>query len=334
LGSGLPGIVHCIAVGNDLIYACGNFQGNIVRWDGQEWEPLGGGLDGAVFTIEVSGSNVYVGGVFDDAGGVFDADRIAWWDGGSWRALGVFPYRGGIFFPNAGVRDILVYEEDIYVLGDFNECKEFPGTPYILRYDGMNYNALDDWDGCRSGYKMSNINNYLYVAVIDHISGDAGLHRWDMAEHAWKFFVGSWIIDDYYYDYGDMDLASSGTDLILGHSFHEMGGIGQQIESALNVARFRDPDVNTSVIPLSHERTLNFYTFPCPTSDIVFYSINHRTDFGMHTTTLLDADGTIIFERESAENWIDISHLPDGMYMMELTMPGVEAHAKVLKIGI
>jgi hypothetical protein len=36
----------------------------------------------------VSGSDVYVGGVFTDAGGNPNADRIARWDGSAWQALG------------------------------------------------------------------------------------------------------------------------------------------------------------------------------------------------------------------------------------------------------
>jgi hypothetical protein len=55
------------------------------------WEHLGtrpGALNNAVLAVAVSGTDVYVGGVFTDAGGNPNADRIARWDGSAWQALG------------------------------------------------------------------------------------------------------------------------------------------------------------------------------------------------------------------------------------------------------
>jgi hypothetical protein len=42
-----------------------------------QWHALGGGLNSTVFAIAVSGTNLYVGGFFTDAGGNVNADYIA-----------------------------------------------------------------------------------------------------------------------------------------------------------------------------------------------------------------------------------------------------------------
>src|SRR5262245_18731817 len=51
------------------------------------WNALGTGLNSTVNAIAVSGSDVYVGGAFTDAGGNANADRIARWNGSTWIAL-------------------------------------------------------------------------------------------------------------------------------------------------------------------------------------------------------------------------------------------------------
>ena len=51
----------------------------IARWDGAWWHRLGSRLGSMVRAIEVVGSELYVGGQFNDAGDVDEADSIARW---------------------------------------------------------------------------------------------------------------------------------------------------------------------------------------------------------------------------------------------------------------
>jgi hypothetical protein len=53
----------------DRLYARGNAAADcIARWDGSFWHALGSGLNDAVTATAGVGSNVYVGGIFTNAG--------------------------------------------------------------------------------------------------------------------------------------------------------------------------------------------------------------------------------------------------------------------------
>jgi hypothetical protein len=99
LGSGLNGAVFAFAVngtdlyvGGDFTTAGGNPAKNIAKWDGTTWSSLGTGVDSYVFSLavvsdSVSGTHVYAGGEFLNAGGA-PAAGIARWDGAGWSRLG------------------------------------------------------------------------------------------------------------------------------------------------------------------------------------------------------------------------------------------------------
>ena len=92
------------------------------------WEHLGtrpGALNNAVYAIAVSGSDVYVGGFFTDAGGNPNADYIARWDGSAWHPLG-----GGL---NGSVSAIAVSGGNVYVGGFFTDAGGNPNADRIAR---------------------------------------------------------------------------------------------------------------------------------------------------------------------------------------------------------
>ncbi len=71
--------------------------GYLASWDGTQWQPIGGGLNGSVWAITVAGNgDLVVAGLFSEAGGN-SAAGIARWNGSSWSAMGSgiesgFPY--------------------------------------------------------------------------------------------------------------------------------------------------------------------------------------------------------------------------------------------------
>lgn len=130
-GNGVDNSVFAIAVsGNDLFFG-GNFTvanvngttvaaNRIVRFSGGAWSSVGtgsaNGVDGTVFGITVSGSALYVGGNFTNAGGSV-ANRLAFYNyrTNSWNKVGSSSGNG----LDGTVRALVAVGSDVWVGGDF-----------------------------------------------------------------------------------------------------------------------------------------------------------------------------------------------------------------------
>jgi len=110
---------------------------NIARWDGSDWQPLGGGLSNQVRCMAVYNSELYVGGTFNTAGGT-NAKYIAKWNGSTWSNVGGSMTGSGF----NGVRDMAVYNGKLYVVGDFTEMGGV-STKYVAIWNGQNWSNLD-----------------------------------------------------------------------------------------------------------------------------------------------------------------------------------------------
>lgn len=101
--------------------ASGKTLRNIAIWNGKEYLPMAGGLNGNVQNIFVDGSKVYVAGQFTlaDNGGKkpIDAYGVAMWDGTKWTG---FPE-----VRNASFWSVAVYNGVLYAGGNFEGA--FPG---------------------------------------------------------------------------------------------------------------------------------------------------------------------------------------------------------------
>lgn len=132
------------AVGNDL-YVGGDFStangtvtvNNIASWNGSAWTALGTGMDGFVHAIIVSGSNVFVGGDFAEAG-VVRVNGVARWDGSNWFALGAGLSSATT---NTTVTALTGWGTNLFVGGTFTSAG---GTDAmnVARWDGTGWNAL------------------------------------------------------------------------------------------------------------------------------------------------------------------------------------------------
>ncbi|HWW00117.1 MAG TPA: hypothetical protein VNZ64_10520 [Candidatus Acidoferrum sp.] len=140
--------VSCIGQANDGIYVGGLFTAagktlvnRIARWDGTNWNDVGGGTMGGtasanrVLAIAGLGSDVYVGGTFTNVGG-FNVSNIAHWDGANWLNMGVgFDASVGVLAATAGA---------VYAGGGFtNVTDSFSFTVnHIAMWDGFNWYSL------------------------------------------------------------------------------------------------------------------------------------------------------------------------------------------------
>ena len=177
------------------------------------WEHLGtrpGTLNGTVHAVAVSGSDVYVGGGFTDAGGNPNADYIARWDGSAWQALG-----NGL---NDGVFAVAVSGSNVYVGGGFTDAGGNPNADYIARWDGSAWQALGN--GLNNWVEAIAVSGSdVYVGgVFTNAGGNPNadrIARWNGS--AWQA-LGSGL------NVAVLAVAVSVSDVYVGGGFTDAGG--------------------------------------------------------------------------------------------------------------
>jgi hypothetical protein len=200
------------------------------------WENLGTGveglLNGSVYAIAISGTDVFVGGSFTNAGNVPGANRIARWDGTQWHAV------GGANAISGPVYDIAISGTDVYVGGFFFNAGGVPGADYIARWNGTT------WSGLLSGtFGISNTVNTIAISGTDVYVGGAFINaggvpgadyiaRWNSANNTWNLVGGASAISGFFSFVGTIVL--SGTDVYVGGFFTNAGGV----PGANNIARW------------------------------------------------------------------------------------------------
>ncbi|MFN5661593.1 MAG: GC-type dockerin domain-anchored protein, partial [Planctomyces sp.] len=119
---------------------------NIARWDGQAWQAMGLGVNGAVSRLTLTpAGEVLASGEFTTADGL-PARSIARWNGSSWSALG----DSSNIFPNP--RSVVATANgDVHVLESGGWLSRFAGGAWTLIASGMggtfNPAALISFDG-------------------------------------------------------------------------------------------------------------------------------------------------------------------------------------------
>jgi hypothetical protein len=141
LGSGMSGIyywedfpeVYALTVYNGEVVAGGGFintngvdVNGIARWDGNNWQLLGSGMNNPVSALTVYDGELIVGGGFTNAGGV-DAKRIGRWDGSNWRPMG-----GGM---NNPVYALTVYNGELIAGGSFTAGTDTVSLDSVIKIE-------------------------------------------------------------------------------------------------------------------------------------------------------------------------------------------------------
>jgi trimeric autotransporter adhesin len=132
--------------GGTFTEAGGSPVGNIAKWDGENWVPMGDGFNGWVNTLAVYDDDgdgphpqaLYAGGLFTKSGDTV-VNNVAKWNGTKWVAIG------------QGVGDevnaLVVYDPPgapkagLYAGGVFNDAGGNPAE-HIARWDGSAWSAL------------------------------------------------------------------------------------------------------------------------------------------------------------------------------------------------
>jgi hypothetical protein len=193
------------------------------------------GVSGYVRTIAVSGSSVFVGGNFSNAGGVPGTSSIARWNSttGTWSALG-----SGI---NGYVSAIAVDGDDVYVGGLFNAVGGFPsvpGTQSIARWN----TTSNTWSALGSGIPGTVTaiavdgddvyvgGTFNAVGGFPSVPGTQSIARWNTTSNTWTA-LGSGIPGHVH------AIAVDGADVYVGGTFNAVGGF-PSVPNTRNIARW------------------------------------------------------------------------------------------------
>ena len=129
-------------------------------------------ISDVVLAIAVSGTNLYVGGWFQDAGGNQWADFIARWDGTTWHNLG--KDSSGVDGALTGyVRDIEISGSSVYVGGGFQNAAGIARADAIARWNGSRWSALGADDTGHDGALKAGVVTAIAIFGSDVYVGGA-----------------------------------------------------------------------------------------------------------------------------------------------------------------
>ncbi len=224
LGLGMNTTVNALAVSGGDLYAGGNFTSatnvgsgavtvnGIARWNGSNWSALGSGMDGEVYSLAVSGGDLYAGGYFTRAtnsGGVaVTVGGIAKWDGSSWSAL-------SLGWTTGLVRAVAVSGGDVYAGGFFTHVAKWNGSSWSrlgLGINGLVYALAVSGSDVYAGGTFTGATNSGGVKVTAN-----RIAKWNGS--TWSA-LGSGMNNSVF------ALAASGSDVYAGGSFTRATNIG------------------------------------------------------------------------------------------------------------
>jgi hypothetical protein len=251
---GLSGYVYALAVNGSDLYVGGDFTqtgdgsltglGYIARYDtaAGDWHALPNqGLNDVVRTLAVAGSDLYVGGQFNQTGDgtLTDLGYVARYDtvAGTWNAL-----------PNQGLGNavfaLAVVGSDLYAAGYVHRTGDGSLTDLgrIARYDTVagTWNALPNQGLNATIWRLAVVGSDLYVGGLFSQTGDGaltdlgGMARYDTTTIAWRAAPNQGLNGDV------RALAVDDSDLYVG------GGFTQTGDGALNLGRIARYDTTAS----------------------------------------------------------------------------------------
>jgi hypothetical protein len=202
---------------------------NVARWAGSAWQPFGTGTDGGIIGIATLGVDLFVGGIFWEAGGNQGISACARWDGTRWNTM-------GFHYPQAlAVAEMIIFNGDLIAGGSFGYASATLAN-HIARWDGSAWHSFGT--GFINGDPVTNVTA-LGVYEGDLIAGGKfqqsgatevnNIARWDGT--AWQA-MGLGLGNDPGTDAVSHMTVYNG-DLIVVGRFTMAGGV-----SANNIARW------------------------------------------------------------------------------------------------
>jgi hypothetical protein len=189
---------------------------------------------GTMNAIELSGTDVYIGGSFIDVGGVQNAHKIAKWNGVSWSGLGDDGGGDG-WIQSGSVEAIAISGSDIYIGGAFNASLRTASG--IAKWNGTAWSNLgsktlmgSEWSplmdesmfamGDARKIMVKGTDLYAVGAIYNAggVSGASGFVKWNGT--VWSKIDGAPA-------FGAVDLINVGSDFYISGIFTNAGGVAE-----------------------------------------------------------------------------------------------------------
>ncbi|MBC7447851.1 MAG: T9SS type A sorting domain-containing protein, partial [Hymenobacteraceae bacterium] len=261
----------------------------------------GTGINSVVNDLALSGTTLYAGGRFSQAGGV-PAINVARWDGTAWSPLGA---GAGTATGTAYVRAIAASGTTVYVGGTFTTAGSVSAN-HVARWDGTTWSPL--------GTGLSGIAdcNTLTVAGPDLYMGGycasvggvatSGIARWDGA--AWSA-LGTGL------NAQAKAIVVAGPDLYVGGGFTTVGD-GSKVTACFAAYRSR-PAAAPALLSASFAGPT---LFPNPATSMVRLTLPAGT---AAIATVLDAASRVV-RRAAVDAYhpLDVRGLAPGVYAVRV----------------
>lgn len=272
---GTNGFINKIGKNEDL-YIAGGFDSigtiaarSIAKWTGSNWQVLGSGINGTVFSFAFKDSLLYAVGAFDTAGTV-PAKNIAVWNfnNNNWLNIGNI---------NRSVRSICVNNEtELYVGGEFDTItkdSQIIQASHIAKY----YNGV--WSSLSNGMN-GNVLALLFNNGLLYAGGEFTLCENDTVNHIaqWDGLVwqglGSGLLKGKSLAYVE-SLAANDSVIYVGGLFATSGEITSNTIGIWSLTPL-DPPLENSILPLVNKTNDQIIVeiFPNPINNNTVINVN------------------------------------------------------------
>lgn len=326
--------VECILVDGKDVYIGGTFQNaggklvnNIARWDGTQWNDLGGGVQNngqtasaKIYCIKkMPDGRIIVGGAFTKSGNI-STRGLAVWNGTSWGLLGTIDSMDQV----SAIRDIEFDGKDVYI-GGYIKTIEGKYVRNIARWDGLQWNEVSGGvsHALSSGMVlvMKKYGNKLYVGGSFNVAGQTEAKNvavWDLDNKKWSA-LGSGLRNNY--DAGFVNSIVGVNDTVFFGGLFDRAGTTQTV----NVAAWLPlsaTNINTESVT---DNTNGVTIYPNPADNVIHISFDEI--FSSYVKiSVYDALGRKISEiNRSYDNHemekradIDIGNLMNGAYSIRV----------------
>lgn len=228
-------------VGGKFIKAGGVPAKGFAKWDGQQWNEVGEGVNGWIRDMKLDlDGNIYLVGSFDTVGNIHSSG-IAKWDGSIWQQVGggIEPLAGSII---PDVRSIEIINNEIYVTGSFTLAGS-TGVSSLAKWNGNTWMSpgsgliVSQVSFPGTGTSLQKVNSDLYIGGYFTEADDqlfSNIIRWNTQTSTFnKLSDGSSELG--VYDGHLFSIAQNNNKIYVGGNFSIVGGT-----KASNIALLED----------------------------------------------------------------------------------------------